>query len=640
MRFSTLVVLASTAASSLAAPSSTRHVLHEKRDAVPHLWEKRDRATPSQVLPIRIGLRQRNLENAEAYMHEVSDPASPNFGKHWSAEKVANTFAPSTETKDAIVNWLVDSGIQLPRISLSKGLNWIEFDGTVEEAERLFQTEYWHYQHAESGGLRLAVDAYSLPVHIQKHVDFVMPTVQLEGLKPIPKTRYGHDLMTNVENGARLGSLPCGDLITVECLRKLYKFPPGKRADKDNKIGIAEWADYLYTPDLPIYFKNFTSPEIPADTRPEFVFIDGGLTANLTTISQGSGVEAALDVQAAYSIVHPQQVRYYQVGDGVNMDSVGTFNIFLDALDESYCTYKGGDQPYVDPAYPDPNANESGFQGPLQCGGAPKSNVISVSYGQIEGALPEFYQVRQCQEWMKLGLQGVSVIYASGDSGVANRYNAGYPNSCLNSDELFVDNNGTRFSPSFPVNCPYITAVGATTLLGDDVESGERAVSQPGDGPADAFYSGGGFSNIFSLPSYQKSAVSHFMDHYAPNYGPNVYNNTGNARGFPDVAAIGLNVATVWNGTTSGVGGTSASAPIFASIVNLLNEERLAIGKGPIGFLNPVLYAHPEAFNDITIGGNPGCGTEGFNATPGWDPVTGLGSPNYEKLLPIFLSLP
>jgi tripeptidyl-peptidase-1 len=76
----------------------------------------------------------------------------------------------------------------------------------------------------------------------------------------------------------------------------------------------------------------------------------------------------------------------------------------------------------------------------------------------FQGALPYFYQVRQCNEWMKLGLQGVSVLFASGDSGVANRYNSGYPNSCLNSEQLYVDNNGTRFSPSFPVNCPYITS--------------------------------------------------------------------------------------------------------------------------------------------------------------------------------------
>ncbi|RYC54461.1 hypothetical protein CHU98_g11749 [Xylaria longipes] len=629
MRVPTLIAaLACSAVPSLAAPSSTGHVLHEKRDGEPHLWRKRDRATSSQVLPIRIGLRQRNLENAESYIYEVADPDSPNFGKHWSAEKVANTFSPSAETKDAVMNWLVDAGIQRHRLTLSKGHNWVEFDGTVKEAETLFATEYWHYQHVENGGLRLAVDAYSLPKHIQEHVDFVMPTVQLDGLKPVANTYHGQGTAVVIEGGASVGTMGCADLITIDCLRALYKFPVGKTAADGNKIGIPEWDDYLFMLDLPTYFKNFTNPPIPSTVRPEFVAIDGGKTANLSTILEGSGVEAALDVETVYSIVYPQQVRYYQVGDGINVDSVGTFNIFLDALDESYCTYEGGDQPYV------------GYQGPLQCGGAPKSNVISVSYGQIEGALPEFYQVRQCHEWMKLGLQGVSVIYASGDSGVANRYNAGYPNSCLNADNLFVDNDGTRFSPSFPVNCPYITAVGATTLIGNDVTSGEKAAADPGSGPADAFYSGGGFSNIFSVPSYQASAVKKYMKNYAPHYGPNVYNDTGKARGYPDVSAIGLNVATVWGGITMGVGGTSASAPIIAGIVTLLNEERIAIGKGPIGFLNPTLYKHPQAFNDVTVGSNPGCGTGGFNASPGWDPVTGLGTPNYQRLLPIFLNLP
>ncbi|CAJ2502332.1 Uu.00g097260.m01.CDS01 [Anthostomella pinea] len=643
MLFSALLV--ALASSAISAPSLlSRHVLHEKRDGTPHLWEKRHRATPSQVLPIRIGLRQRNIENAESYIYDVADPDSPNFGKHWTAEEVANVFSPHPDTKNAVVNWLVDSGVDRSRLSLSKGHNWVQFDGTVEEAENLFATEYWHFEHVENGGHRLAVDAYSLPEHVQKHVDFVMPTVQLDGLKPVANTIHGGDALAKMPQGETLGSLPCGQLITVECLRKLYKFPAGKTAAAGNEIGIAEWADYLYGPDLPLFFKNFTDPEIPADTKPEFIAIDGGLTANLTTIAIGSGVEAALDVQSAYSIVHPQGVRYYQVGDGINVDSVGTFNIFLDALDESYCTYEGGDQPYVDPAYPDPNDNNLGYQGPLQCGGAPKSNVISDDETHTDeknqGALPYFYQVRQCHEWMKLGLQGVSVLYASGDSGVANRYNSGYPNSCLNADQLFVDNNGTRFSPSFPVNCPYITSVGATTLIGNDTESGERAVSVPSTGPANAYYSGGGFSNIFPLPSYQASAVQHFNEHYAPNYGPNVYNTSGKARGFPDVAAIGLSVATVWNASLYGVGGTSASTPIFAGIVTLLNEARIAIGKGPIGFLNPTFYKHPQAFNDITIGNNPGCGTDGFNATPGWDPVTGLGTPNYEKLLPIFLDLP
>lgn len=142
------------------------------------------------------------------------------------------------------------------------------------------------------------------------------------------------------------------------------------------------------------------------------------------------------------------------------------------------------------------------------------------------------------------------------------------------------------------------------------------------------------------MPQYQASAVTNFLSKYAPKYGPNVYNDTGNARGYPDVSAIGLNVAIVFNGSTYGVGGTSASTPIIGGIVTLLNEARFRAGKGPIGFLNPTFYANPSAFNDITIGNNPGCGSGGFNATPGWDPVTGLGTPHFWKLRKIFLDLP
>jgi tripeptidyl-peptidase I len=108
-----------------------------------------------------------------------------------------------------------------------------------------------------------------------------------------------------------------------------------------------------------------------------------------------------------------------------------------------------------------------------------------------------------------------------------------------------------------------------------------------------------GFSNIFEAPSYQSAAVKGYLEKYAPKYGDSVFNSSG--RGFPDVSALGLSLATVYENRAIAVGGTSASAPIFASIVTLLNEERLAQGKKPIGFLNPTLYKHPEMFNDITV---------------------------------------
>ncbi|KAI0308663.1 peptidase S8/S53 domain-containing protein, partial [Amylostereum chailletii] len=79
-------------------------------------------------------------------------------------------------------------------------------------------------------------------------------------------------------------------------------------------------------------------------------------------------------------------------------------------------------------------------------------------------------------------------------------------------------------------------------------------------------------------------------------------------------------------------GGTSFAAPIVAAVVGALNAERAGKGEGPVGFLNPLLYANAGAFRDVVGGRNPGCGTEGFPAVEGWDPVTGMGTPLYSKL--------
>ena len=60
------------------------------------------------------------------------------------------------------------------------------------------------------------------------------------------------------------------------------------------------------------------------------------------------------------------------------------------------------------------------------------------------------------------------------------------------------------------------------------------------------------------------------------------------------------------------IGGTSASSPLFAAILTRINEERIAAGKTPVGFVNPTLYANAGLLHDITEGANPGCETDGF----------------------------
>jgi len=93
-------------------------------------------------------------------------------------------------------------------------------------------------------------------------------------------------------------------------------------------------------------------------------------------------------------------------------------------------------------------------------------------------------------------------------------------------------------------------------------------------------------------------------------------------------------------GNFIGVSGTSCSSPTFAGIVALLNDIRLTAGKSTLGFLNPLFYSNPSVFTDITDGNNPGCGTNGFYCAQGWDPVTGLGTPNFESLSTLVQSLP
>jgi len=84
--------------------------------------------------------------------------------------------------------------------------------------------------------------------------------------------------------------------------------------------------------------------------------------------------------------------------------------------------------------------------------------------------------------------------------------------------------------------------------------------------------------------------------------------------------------------------GTSASAPTASAVLSLVNDALLAAGKSPLGFLNPWLYTKGfEACTDITNGSAIGCGTDGFPAVEGWDPVTGFGTPFFPAVKAVAL---
>lgn len=493
----------------------------------------------------------------------------------------------------------------------------------------------------KKGRLVTDTERYAIPKHLTKHIDYVTPGVK--GVDVTSRLRRSEDIIArDLENAVvrsrnRLrpfkvldesavslmdteaaAAATCATAISPACLRALYEFDAlnsSSPVSSNNSMGIFEEGDYYAQADLNSFYTKYAS-YIPAGWGPALDGIDGGTAP--VAVSKAGG-ESNLDFELAIPIIYPQTTVDYQTDDAFYAagggNATGIFNTFFDALDGSYCTYcsdgECGNDPDLDPTYPDSHAN--GYKGELQCGVYTPTNVISISYGEQESDLPAYYQQRQCNEFLKLGLQGVSIFVASGDTGVAGYAGSSgaAANGCLKS--------GKVFSPTQPNSCPWLTNVGSTYVpAGSTVNDPEVATT--------SFGSGGGFSNIFPVPDYQAAAVQTYYDTADPTYAyytngsyetsTGVYNRDG--RGIPDVAANGDNIAVYVQGRLGTEGGTSASSPIFAALVTRINEERLAAGKSPVGFVNPTLYENPDVLNDIVTGNNPGCGTKGFSCAKGW----------------------
>ncbi|KIJ65932.1 hypothetical protein HYDPIDRAFT_187022 [Hydnomerulius pinastri MD-312] len=608
--------------------------IHEKRSVLPRGWAHARKPDTSATIPLRFALAQSNIENIERHLYDVSHPNSENYGKHWTAGEVAAKFAPSRDSIDAVQEWLLQSGIWPENIKLSPSKGWLEVNASIEEAEALLRTEYHIFEH-EGGTKVVGCKDYSLPAHIAPHIDFVTPTIHFDtkvskrsGASPIgPVGEPGRGIYPKTA-----GKIPpvidatglenCDTQTTPACLQALYGIQYKPVAASQNSYGIVEYTPQAYVgSDLDIFATNLSTGLV--GKRPKLVSIAGG-TVQTQYVGFNYNGESNLDLEYAMTLVTAaQEVTLYQVGDMVEGAS---FNNFLDALDGTFCTFEGGDDPQYDAPYPD---TQSGGYNSKDCGIVTPANVISTSYGYNEADLSPAYAARQCAEYAKLGLMGVTVLFSSGDSGVAG--NGGY---CLNAGT--ESPWGLIFNPGFPSTCPYVTAVGAT-----QVNPG-ASVTDPESACNEFIHSGGGFSNYFAVPDYQKAAVTGYLANYPPPYAKDIWNSTGTSRAYPDLSANGANYVVTIDGSFESVFGTSASSPVVGAILTMINDARLAQGKSTIGFINPTIYSaeFASAFNDITNGTNPGCGTNGFNTTAGWDPVTGLGTPNFPKLLAQWLALP
>ncbi|KAJ7156531.1 family S53 protease [Mycena crocata] len=231
----------------------------------------------------------------------------------------------------------------------------------------------------------------------------------------------------------------------------------------------------------------------------------------------------------------------------------------------------------------------------------PPQTILN-NFGGLESQVSPQIAISLCNAYAQLAARGVSYIVQTDIWGAGGS---------------IFDPDCKPFTPPFPATCPFVTAVGATEFNTDETE---ETASQN---------SGGGFSNFFKRPRYQDGVVSAYLT-ATGNAETTAFNISG--RAVPDVSALWLLPFILDGSVIDFLASPSFGAGIFASTVALLTNERIAAGKPGLGFLNPLLYQNPSAFTDMKTGNNPGCNTDGFNATTGWDPVTGFGSPIYPKL--------
>ncbi|KZV63258.1 tripeptidyl peptidase A [Peniophora sp. CONT] len=584
------------AVSALAAHAAATPYRLKERVPEPRNWIKREPAPAEHVVSLKFGLHQAGFDELERHLYEVSDPSHARYGQHLTKGEVETLVAPHADSLATVTGWLKEHGLEGDDLRLSAAQDWVTVRVPVALAEAMLDTKFHVWEHSSGDSTLVRTTSYSLPDHVHPHIELVHPTTYFNRARALKTTFHFSELSSaDTSSPAALGKIAipgsdvtvdpsCNTTITVDCIKELYNAVNYTVAAADvNQLGITGYLEqFANFQDL----QSFYAKQVPEAKGTSFnvTLIDGG--ENNQTLSE-AGAEANLDVQYGFGITFPTPGIFWSTGGSP-------------PFTPDQQTPTDSNEPY-----------ETWLEFVLAQDFVPQT--ISTSYADDEQTVPIAYAQRVCADFAQLGARGVSLLFGSGDGGVGD----GDSNPATSTD--CVTNDGTNtptFLPLFPASCPFITSVGGT------INVPEVAVD----------FSGGGLSNYFARPAYQDEVVPAYLDSLANGTYAGLFNASG--RGIPDVAAQADKFQIFLSGRAVSIGGTSAATPTFAGIISLLNDARLSQGLPSLGFLNPLIYSAnvSATFNDITVGSNPGCGTQGFNATEGWDPITGFGTPNFGLL--------
>jgi len=562
-------VLLSAIASAGLASAATVH-----EPALSERWATHLELRLPRLHTVHVGLAMTNIDLVEKTVSQVSDPSSPHYGKYLSRDEVNRMTAPLAAHTRAVENWLSSheekNAWACDGMTTTKVANGATYDITAP-IECIETLFNTRMRHVTNKKTGQTVKRAGDYTIPDEAADAVTFVSGLHGLPlpPKPKRKVGRSV----------GAPDPGVIAVVpEVLASVYNVSgvtPSRSAT--NRQAVGEFQGETFDPkDLTLFFDHFVKNAQPGDDK---IYKTVG-----TNDWWKSELEAALDVQVIMGLA-----------PGIKTEFWG---------------YEGRD--FCGDLLQFTNKIITDSQPP---------NVFSVSYGH-QGAFDKIPMCESSQvtsidnNFKKIALRGITMLIASGDYG-SGEITAGH------------------IYPSWPASSAYVTAVGATYFKNATNEhSGEEATT--------IFGSGGGFSANFNQTNadWQSADVASYLRTVSDKPAAQYFDPNGRAT--PDLAALGEFYAVYINGQyTPAIYGTSASTPAVAAMVSLLNEKRIQEGKPTLGLLNPWLYnmENRNMFYDVTVGNNRigRSGRQqwniGWDCQTGWDAVTGLGTPLFDKMM-------
>jgi subtilase family serine protease len=538
-----------------------------------------------RTLNMSVGLSLRNQDQLSTLLNNLYDPNSPSYHHYLSVAQFAQEFSPTAQEQQAVESYLTAQGFTVTQTYANRLL--IDFRGSQSLAERVFGVTIKDYMSQQGRHFYANANTPMLPAYLASSVSYVggLDNAAQYSHPPVPAKHLHHPTpaASSCPSASATGPYIPSQLATAYNYTGLYN---AGLQGQGQTVGLFELDGYSAS-DIQTYAQCFGGGSVPLSN----VVLDG------FNGQPGQGaIEVELDIETIISMA-PKLSKLV--------------------------------------VYEAPNTTQ-GYNDEFARIVTNRTPVVSVSWGQCETASGQSEANQENQYFQEAAAQGQTILVAAGDSGSEGCFSQNYDFSLVADD---------------PAAQPYVTGVGGTTLSINS-NNGYNSETVWNDGFLGGA-GGGGLSQYWKIPSWQKgpgvqSSYSNGMRETPdvslnadPNTGYNVYCTVGSScsssGGLP-----GLGGSSGW----ITVGGTSAAAPMWASMIALTNQEAAQHGKSVIGFLNPSLYSlasgshYGRDFHDIkppSSSSSPSNNDElgiysDYPVTNDYDMATGWGSFNAANL--------